>query len=454
MLDPWDELETLQRGRRDLSICSQELENIRGSCIQEHGKNHVAECAECWTRLVNRMRDRYLNSAIKEWFSGRRAFLQELDDLFAKAREHEVDFKTIEQRIADEKKEWLRDKVRNLGLQTATKSPAEARTLQQKLNDRDIPADQLVHELRECLGVNAEPYNEVFSTFSKQVKAAQPPSARAHAYIEALFQPERDPAAAAKSQKYIDMITNGKPIAEVINTMVRDRQSTKGGLEQRQVLQKKLEELRRARAAHELDKNKRDQVRQEKARAAMSNAAYTLPRCEICDQPVNPRNFLSCPVCQLLGDHYKLPWAPIVFCSEECYEDADGYDTHVKSAHHCSSGQSCLNLAHAGSEMDESLMVFCRECVEDLEQDSQFCSSSCYNKNFKQHRERVHIPWRERRNRETDDEDQLAFDPQDHRRYTAKKIEDHVILIRDVFSSWQQKTEASVSPRGAVARFE
>ncbi|KAI1160192.1 hypothetical protein F5B18DRAFT_633582 [Nemania serpens] len=445
MLDPWDELETLQKGRRDLSMCTQDLQNIRSPCIQEHGKNHVVECAECWTRLVNRMRDRYLNSAIKEWFSGRRAFLQELDDLFAKAQQHEVDFKTIEQRIADEKKEWLRDKVRNLGLHSATRSPAEARTLQQKLNDRDIPADQLVHELRECLGVDAERYDEVFNTFLKQVKAAQPPTARVHAYIEALFQPGLDPAGAAKSQKYIDMITTGKPIAEVINAMVRDRQSAKGDLEQKQALQKKLEELRRARAAHELDKNKRDQMRQQKARAAMRNVEDNLPPCSVCNKTVNARKFLACPVCQLLADNYKILDEPTLFCSETCHEE--GYDSHVKTSHECSSGLSCLNLTHAGSEMevDEPLVVFCRECVEYLGQASLFCSSGCYDGNFQQHRDAVHIPERERRKREVDDESQLAFDPEDHTKYTAKKIEEHVIRLRDALTSWQRKTEASIS---------
>ena len=171
-------LETLQKGNRDSVTCTQDLENIKASCIREHGKNHVVECSECWPRLINRLRDRYLNSAIKEWFSGRRAFLQELDDLFAKARKSEVDFKTIEQRIADEKKEWFRDKARNLGLHSAARSPAEARILQQTLNDRDIPTNELISKLRECLGVDAELYEEVSSTFVNQVKTGQPPAAR------------------------------------------------------------------------------------------------------------------------------------------------------------------------------------------------------------------------------------------------------------------------------------
>ncbi|KAI0487654.1 hypothetical protein F4859DRAFT_265466 [Xylaria cf. heliscus] len=445
MLDPWDELETLQKGRRDSLACARDLEAIRDSCIREHGKRHVVECPECWTRLINRLRDRYLNSAIKEWFSGRRPFLQELDDLFSKARQHEVDFKTIEQRIADEKKEWLRDKVRNLSLHLATKSLPEARALQQKMNDRDIPIDQLVSELRECLGVDAELYDEVSKTFSKQVKTAQPPKVRAHAYIDALFEPERDPAGGAKSQKYIDMIADGKPVAEVINTMTRDRQSTKGDLDQKQKLQKKLEELRRARAAHELDKNKRDQMRQEKARASMKDAVDTLPPCSVCSKKVNARKFLACPLCQLLSDPFKVLDEPTLFCSDTCHDE--GYDSHVKASHECSSGPNCLSLDDTDSKMevDEPLVVFCRECVTVLGQASIFCSLQCYDGNFQQHRDGVHLPERERRDREIDDRGQLEFHLEDDTRYSARRIEEHIISLRDAMTDWQQRTEASIS---------
>ncbi|KAI0454084.1 hypothetical protein F5B21DRAFT_263886 [Xylaria acuta] len=445
MLDPWDELETLQKGRRDSLTCARDLEVIRDSCIREHSKRHVVECPECWTRLINRLRDRYLNSAIKEWFSGRRPFLQELDDLFAKARQHEVDFKTIEQRIADEKKDWFRDKVRNFGLHLATSSLPEARALQQKMNDRDIPADQLVSELRECLGADAELYDEVSNTFSKHVKTAQPPIVRAHAYIDTLFQLKHDPAGATKSQKYVDMIAEGKPVAEVISIMARDRQSAKGDLDQKQNLQKKLEELRRARAAHELDKNKRDQMRQEKARLTIRDAADSLPPCSVCNKTVNARRFLACPLCQLLADHFKVLDEPTMFCSETCH--AEGYDSHVKASHECSSGPNCLDLDEPGSKMevDEPLVVFCRECVTALGQASVFCSLHCYDRNFQQHRDKVHIPERERRKHEIDDKGQLEFNPGDKTRYSARKIEEHIISLRDAMTDWQQRTEASIS---------
>ncbi|KAI1354039.1 hypothetical protein F5Y01DRAFT_275000 [Xylaria sp. FL0043] len=442
MLDPWDEIETLQKGRRDTLACARDLESIRESCVREHGKSHVVECPECWTRLINRLRDRYLNSAIKEWFSGRRAFLQELDDLFAKAREREVDFKTIEARIADEKKEWLRDRICNLGLRSATKSPTEARALQQKVNDRDIPTDELVLELREILGVDAE---VIPTAFMNSIKPAQSPSVRAHAYIDALFQPERDPSGAVKSRKYIDMISDGKPVSEVISVMRSDRQSVKGELEQKQRLQKKLEELRRAKAAHELDKNKRDQIRQAKARAALSSAADALPPCSVCDKTVNAEKFLACPLCQLLSEHYKVLDRPTIFCSETCYEK--DYESHVNTSHECSSGSNCLSLTESdsGMEIDEPSVVFCQECVENLGQGSVFCSSRCLDANFERHRDRVHIPERERRRDDTYEEGQIEFETEDEGMYSAGP---HPISLREALSEWQQKTEASVSRLG------
>ncbi|GAW21378.1 hypothetical protein ANO14919_108970 [Xylariales sp. No.14919] len=445
MLDPWDELETLQKARRDSLACTQDLKNIRDSCVREHGKSHVVECPECWTRLINHLRDRYLNTAIREWFIGRRAFLQELDDLFSKARQHEVDFKTIEERIVNEKNEWFRDKVCNLGLHLAARSPTEGQALQQKASDRDIPISQLVLELRECLGVDAKVYEEISTNFLNAIKRTQSPTARAHAYIDALFQPERDPTSVAESQKYVDMITDGKPAAEMISTMIRDRQSAKGDPDRRQKLQKDLEELRRARAAHELDKNKRDQVRQEKARAAMSHAANTMPPCSVCSKTVDAQEFSACPLCQVLADHYKLLDCPTLFCSETCREK--GYDSHVEASHECSSGSDCFTLTGPESEMevDEPMVVFCQECVEDLGQPSAFCSSRCFEANFPRHRDRAHPRGRERRHHEMEEEGQIESDPEDEMRYSDSKTEAHSISLRDVIANWQEKTEASIS---------
>ncbi|KAI1325676.1 hypothetical protein F5Y16DRAFT_256937 [Xylariaceae sp. FL0255] len=388
MLEPSDEL-LVQRKER-LS-CAQDIQGIQESCIREHGKAHTIECAECWTRLLNRMRDRYLLSADKEWFSGRRAFLQELDSLFAQACRHEVDIKAIEQRIVDEKREWYRDKVKIIGLQAITKT--QTRAVQQKINDRTISIEQLATDLRECLGENANLHEGEFSTFLEQLKAAQSPSAKADAYIDILYRPGRDPVATAKSQKYIDMIADGKPVAEVIALMNRDRQSTKGDMDQKQRLQKKLEELRRAKAAHELAKAKSHQTRQDKvAQAAAQTQQRTLglPSCANCRGFVDQQRFKSCKLCLVLAEKFKVLDEPVVYCSKKCFDE--GYYSH-ESTHHCRSDGDCTSLLDSDVEMDGSEgsgVVFCRECVQNLKKPSVFCGARCFHANFQQHRDRVH----------------------------------------------------------------
>ncbi|KAI1258897.1 hypothetical protein F5Y18DRAFT_322711 [Xylariaceae sp. FL1019] len=447
MLEPWDELLVI---RKERLLCEKDVQAIKEICAREHGKAHPIECKECWKVLLNRMRDRYLLSADKEWFAGRRAFLQELDSLFAQALQHEVDIQTIEQRVMEEKKEWYRDKVRNLGLHVAAKTPADARTLQQKQNDRGIPVEQLGTELKASLKTDIDLSNEEFGAFLESLKAAQssPQSvqAKAEAYIEILFRPGRDLAADAKSQKYIDMIKDGKPISEVINTIHRDQQSAKGGQDEKQQLQKKLEELTRAKAAHEADKAKRDEARQAKIRTTASSEAETvLGNCSVCGKGVNRERLVVCPICQVLAELYKVRSEPTFLCSEGCLED--GYQHHAKENHTCASGQGCTTLHDPDVEMDGTggpVTIFCKECVEDLETDSIFCSPRCYDANFQDHREDVHFREREKQGIEADDEKLLVFDPDQPRTYRAKVIEEHFVTLRDALGQWEAKMGAKV----------
>lgn len=262
------------------------------------------------------MRDRYLNSATKEWFSGRRLFLQDLDTLFTQAHEYKTDLKTIEQRISDEKREWFRDKAKNLGFQSAAKSPAEAKALQQKLNDRSIPVEELVPEFRNALGEDASGNQNTLNDLLDRLKTAKSPQSRAEAYVDIFFQPGRETAGAAKSQKYIDMVRNGTPIADVIHVMLRDRQASKGNQEQKEALQKKLEELRRAKAAHEVDKAKKAKLKQEVLSAAAVDDVSEV--CLACSQTI-PGDYSSCSLCDVLTETYSIRKESTLFCpAEEC----------------------------------------------------------------------------------------------------------------------------------------
>ncbi|KAI4860967.1 hypothetical protein F4820DRAFT_83716 [Hypoxylon rubiginosum] len=444
MLEPWDEVISLQRERQ---LCADDVQAIQSSCVKDHGEAHSPDC---WNRLVNRIRDRYLNSASKEWFSGRRPFLLELDTLFSKAHNREVDFKTIEQRILDEKKEWYRDKIKVLGLQHATKSSSEEQNLQQRLNDHTIPTDQLISELRRAFSDGAVQNEEAFNGFIERLKLASTPQARTDAYVDIFFQPGHDPSGAARSQKYIDMVRNGVPVSDVINSMIRDRHAAERDQNEKQVLhrqlEEKLEELKRAKAAHELDKSKRDKARQDKARAAaaLTDGQPDLPPCSACSTIPDPQDFIICPLCQILGDYYGLQVEPAIFCSQKCEDEC--YEAHVDAMHECASGQGCIQLHDEDVEMDEggNILVCCRECVETLGIPSTFCSTRCLGENFQRHRDNIHLPERKTTHHEMDDASQLEFDPEDGTRYRARKIEEHIITFEDAVKGWQRKTGATV----------
>ncbi|KAI1803662.1 hypothetical protein F4811DRAFT_523697 [Daldinia bambusicola] len=442
MLEPWDEVIALQKERQS---CIDDVQSIKASCAKDHGKRHPFECPDCWTRLLNRIRDRYLNSASKEWFSGRRPFLLELDTMFSKAHNSEVDLKTIEQRIVDEKKEWYRDKVKNIGFQHATKSPLEDRILQQKINDRSISTDQLAAELRTSFSDGAVKNYEAFDNFIEQLKHASSPQARAEAYVNIFFQPVHDPSGAAKAQKYIDMIRNGTSIADTITTMIRDRHLAKGDYDQKQALHKQLEELKRAKAAHELGKAKHDKAQQDRTReTALSHDQQDLPPCSVCSRPLDAQDFITCPLCKILGDYYRLDVQPALFCSQKC--ENERYEAHVEAAHECASGQGCVLLHDEDVEMDDgrTVLVFCRECVGTLGIPSVFCSARCFNENFQHHRDGIHVPERKSIHHEVRDDNQLEFDPDDKTKYGARKIEEHLVTFDSAIKEWQQKTGITV----------
>ncbi|KAH8662043.1 hypothetical protein BX600DRAFT_512919 [Xylariales sp. PMI_506] len=444
MLEPWDEVLALEKERQ---LCADDVEAIKSSCAKDHSKAHVTECPECWSRLVNRMRDRYLNSATKEWFSGRRMFLQELDTLFSQAHEGKTDIKAIEQRICEEKKEWFRDKVRNLGLQAAAKNPTEARDLQQKMNDRSIPADQLALQLREAFSDSVLNSEEALGNFLGRLKAAKTPQAKAEAYIDVFFQPEHDPSGAARSKEYIEMVRNGTPMTELINVMLRDRQSSLGSQDQKQNLQKKVEEFRRAKAAHELQKSKKAKQRQDKANAAaaLTEPSHNFPPCLVCSKNIDTQDFSLCPICLVLGEKYHMNEEPnVVFCSTECWDK--GYASHNEEAHACASGSGCITIQDEDVDMDDEgdAACLCRECVEELEMESVFCSPRCFDSNFQRHREDVHIPRREHAGELVDDEKDLEYSPEDKTRYRARKIEDHFMLLHDATADLAEKMEISV----------
>ncbi|KAI1851885.1 hypothetical protein JX266_002738 [Neoarthrinium moseri] len=442
MGDLWDDLAVTQKERQQLT---DSVQAIKDSCAKEHNKKHFGECPECWPRLINTIRDRYLNSSTKEWFSGRRLFLQELDTLFTQALAQKVGIAAIEQRIEDEKKEWYRDKLKSLGLVSAAKNSEQTKALQNLLSDRDMPVDDLIPALRSTISDGPIANQEAFDVFADRLKAAKTPQDKTDVYVDMFFQPQHDPEGAAKSQKYIEMLRNGAPLSDVINTMLRDRQANKGVQEQKLALQKQIEELRRAKAAHESDKAKKAKIRQDKAdAAAAAEQQYKLPPCDSCGRPGNDQGYSACNYCLALSEVYHIPDRPMtIFCSDECWDN--GAVKHDREAHSCASGSGCI-LLQEGEDVDmdqhNRTRGFCQECVLDHQIESIFCSLQCLDANFQKHREDVHIPKRDGAGQIGEDEVDLEYASEDKTKYRARKIESHWTPLDDALKEFTQKTGA------------
>ncbi|KAK9417399.1 hypothetical protein SUNI508_08759 [Seiridium unicorne] len=437
----WDDVLTTQK-ERDALI--QAIDADKELCATEHKKRHPAECPECWPRLINRIRDRYLNSSTREWFSGRRLFLQELDTMFADARDRSVTIDDIDNRIQAEKLDWSREKLKNLGLVSATDSPDTVKTL---LNDKEKPIDQLIPALRTAISKDADDSQKAFQEFTSKMVAATSPEAKVEAYVETFFQTKNDPQGAAKCQKYIDMVRSGTSMSDVVALMIRERQAQGIKKQEKQFFLRRKDELTRAKAANEAAKAKKAKAKQDRIRAAAAAAQeYDLPPCVNCKKPLDEQSLKYCPICVTLSEVYGFSdIAPTYFCSDNCWED--GIQSHLTDAGHvCAGGdgftQTSGDLSGAG---------YCKECVLDHKVESFFCGLQCFDANFQDHRENVHIPKRDKVGEIYEDENDLEFTSNDDSQYRARKIEDHWIPVGDAVKEWVKKLGATYTPTSIPA---
>ncbi|RYP63353.1 hypothetical protein DL770_009411 [Monosporascus sp. CRB-9-2] len=329
---------------------------------------------------------------------------QELDTMFSKARAGSLDFKIIEQRIHDEKKEWYRDKVRNMGLHSATKSPSEAKLLQQKLDDREMPTEELASELRGAISDDALPEEAAFDNFLNRLKDAETTQARNDVYIDTLFQPSRDPEKAAMYQRYMEMIRGGVAVQYVVDVMLRDRRWAQSNEEQKQRLQGKLEELKRAKAAHELSLAKKQKARQDKAAAAAASDSQTF--------------WLA---------HYATYWESSTGSEMDPFCIAR---RHVAKTTTNRIGKQRITALQAKPVWIYTTLTW---------KWTRPGGSPCFVENG------VHVPERKKARVEVDDESQLEYASEDKAHYRARKIEEHLVTLGDAVEEYQQRTGATVS---------
>lgn len=317
MPEHWTELSVAKRQKQQ---CSEDVAAIKAACKKDCGKDNVAECQQCYGKIIDRLRSRYSESEEREWFAQRRAFLHELDGLFQDAKDRKRSLKSIEARIESEKEAWYRWVLRRypefIAVSDRGLNQDELRSM---LDDPDKSREELVKTMLEGIGKPADWPAGVDGFAEKAGAAKDNPAELKKLYIAEFFINQSTGEALANAQKYLDEYrdNDNMTLEEIIDKIVRDFQQSRSSLPQREGHQRRLDELRRAKTAFEQNKMQAKSLRGAQAGTA-GPELYQLPPCSVCGKDIDSSDVLSCGLCQALvqiGGESKMT----VYCSEACY---------------------------------------------------------------------------------------------------------------------------------------
>ena len=320
MAEAWEQLGFLQSKRQG---CMDDAQQIRLSCTQDHGKETLVECDECYGKLVEGLRSRYIDSSDAEWFAGRRAFLQELEALFSAAKRYEVDPRDIEARIQAEKRKWYQESVGTTANRLIVDDITSRDDILDRLYEQHLILEDLVKEVREAMSRVAPPPSDV-EDLLQRIISAKDPLDRLEVYKEAFFLEGKEGQSMQEGgEPYLDLLKNGMSMEQVAGRILEARQASAGARVQKEKHIRRLDELRRGRTAHELQKTKKKTKNRETfPETQVPEEMYDLPPCAVCSATVDTDDFLTCCLCQVLVD-LGVQAKPTVYCSGGCH--AQGY---------------------------------------------------------------------------------------------------------------------------------
>ncbi|KAK4125050.1 hypothetical protein N657DRAFT_670887 [Parathielavia appendiculata] len=408
----------------------------------------------------------------QEWFTSRRAFLSEFDSLIDSAKEYQIPPQTIDDRVREERSRWYAERVRGSLLRLMVEDPSGREEVFEKLEDLSIPnaggdpiglAMEIAQFLSKGpLGSSAAEQG-VAKDLPERLATANTDAGKAEALKEEFFKAD-DGTVPEDHQKYLDMLLyQGSSMEQVVDRILEERQAATGARDQTNKLNQRLDELRRARAAHEAQKTRKAQRRESLAQQKVPDELYELPACAVCGNTTNPGDFFCCSICTILASS-GVQEKQTVFCSETC--DKEGHPAHI-ATHTCSSGLFCTQQQHPqprpgttahGSDKyitdggtsapSQNDIRFCTECLTTLKQASIWCSLACADANFQTHREQVHIPARNRLGLAVNDEQQLEYlplpdnntgDGSGSRKYRAKDVGGFTTSLGEAVQEWEEQ---------------
>ncbi|KAI7784658.1 hypothetical protein LA080_009595 [Diaporthe eres] len=437
MGEAWDDLAAFRARRGE---CSEDVAKIKARCAQDHSQHkHVLECRECYPQIINCMRSWFLDTKNQEWFSGREVFLGELKALFAAALDHAVGLEEIDARIDTERRKWYQEQIKA--------SPSIRKSLEELTDHKDVlakvgsgaPFEDLLESMQAALD-GASSREDAKKSLDRLI-VAKSPEEKYQLYKETFFHVSSDEHISEKTQLYAERLQTGATMDEIVNKISLDRRSSIGASDQKERNRKRIDELRRARAAHELQKSKKASGRKDTQKPQPPNEVYDQPPCSVCRRDVDTRSFYPCNACVVMADA-GIRSRTTVYCSPACRDSDRGEELHMEESHGCASGNYCTQITDEDidMDMDSKRLLLCRECTRLHKIESIFCSLRCADTNFRRHREEVHIPGRMRRSIQVNrDMDDVVFDGEDRTRYHARDMKLHVVPLDDMLEDFAQK---------------
>lgn len=318
-----------------------EAAQIQSACRDQHPDTEtLLACPQCYGAVLEAFRAHYAGATSdgqqpwqQKWSTSRSQFLSELNALIDSAKEYQIPPSAIDDRVRAERSWWYTERVRVSLLRLMVEDPASRDAVLEKLEDLPTETDPvtLAREVADILakGRFAEGDGTETDLLEQLTAADTDPTKSGDVLLtDALFK-NGDGTVPEDHQKYLDMLLlQGLSMEQVVDRILDERQTAIGAREQTDKLDQRLDELRRARAAHEAQKTRKAQRRESLAQQKLPDELYELPNCAVCGDAPRAEDYLTCSVCAILAAAGARA-GPTVFCSERCEQQG-----HVRLTNH------------------------------------------------------------------------------------------------------------------------
>lgn len=335
-----------------------EATSIKADCHEHCEASSLLACPRCYETLLEAFRARYLGPRSgstaeeptaadhqqqhrkndgdeeqqRQWFTPRHDFLSSLSFLLDSAKEYQILPQVVDDRVREERSRWYAERVRASLLRLMVEDPSHRAAVFEKLEDLSsttTTGEDLVRvtkEVAEILRRSPLAADQGPHDLPERLAAATDREGSVKVLREAFFT-AGDGAVPADHQKYLDMLQHqGLSLEQVLDRILDDRQAAAGAKEQADKLGRRLDELRRARAAHEAQKSRKAQRRESLAQQRVPDELYNIPACVVCGGAPNAEDYFCCSICTVLAGT-GVQQQQTVFCSPEC-EQKGHVSTH------------------------------------------------------------------------------------------------------------------------------